>query len=133
MRRRPSHQDPVLIIDDDEDCRIIFSLALRQAGYTVVTAADGEEGLSCAKQQGPALILMDLAMPGISGVEALERLKADPALAAIPVVALTAAATNLDDQSLRDKGFDAVVIKPITPNDLVTLVARYQLARFPAS
>lgn len=125
MPETPSSTQPILIVDDDEDSRIIFALALKNAGYEVITARDGEEGVRCAQLHRPALILMDIAMPVLDGLAALDALNADPECADIPVVALTSAASSHDEEILVDRGFERIVFKPIRPEQLVQLAEGY--------
>ncbi|MEK7193675.1 MAG: response regulator [Patescibacteria group bacterium] len=80
----------ILIVDDEPDFREIFSAKLSSEGFNVDTANDGEEGIQKAKKLRPDLVLMDVQMPGISGVEALIRIKEDPKLEDIPILFLTA-------------------------------------------
>ena len=80
----------VLVADDDEDILQLVSFRLERAGYTVVTAADGQQALAAARQHQPDLAVLDVMMPGLNGYEVTRQLRADPATAAIPVILLTA-------------------------------------------
>src|SRR5690242_21780485 len=80
----------VLLVDDNEDCRIIYGSTLRHAGYTVHTAVDGFECIDMVAAKAPDLILLDIGMPRMSGMEALGELKENPRTTAIPVVAVSA-------------------------------------------
>jgi two-component system cell cycle response regulator DivK len=86
---------------------------LRFHGYRTVEATSGEEGVALAVEHRPALILMDIALPGIDGVEATRRLKAEPLTATIPVVALTASLMQSDRTRFDDAGFEGLIPKPI--------------------
>jgi two-component system, cell cycle response regulator DivK len=112
----------VLIVDDVADNRDLYEEYLVFKGYTVLTAADGEQCLRVIDVHRPDIILLDLRMPGLSGQETLRQIRARPELAAVPVVALTAHA--LDDERRRalSSGFDAFIPKPCLPDDLVSAI-----------
>jgi CheY-like chemotaxis protein len=101
---------------------------LGHAGYRVLEAGDAERGIALARSQRPDIVLMDIQLPGIDGVEALGRLRADPATAGIPVVALTAFAMKDDRERLLAAGFDGYLEKPVSvralPGQVETLIAR---------
>src|SRR5258708_31387744 len=80
----------ILLVEDNEMNRDMLSRRLRRRGYEVLTAVDGESGLAMTRSEAPALVLMDMSLPGIDGWEATRQLKADPATQSIPIVALTA-------------------------------------------
>jgi two-component system cell cycle response regulator DivK len=103
----------VLIIDDNEHERAIFARYLRFVGGTVLEAEDGEAGLRVARSKHPALILLDISMPGLDGWETLARLRADPTMPHVPVIALTA--HYLEPQALEAAGFCGYLQKPIVP------------------
>ena len=103
----------VLLADDNEANRYLAKFALDRAGFRVVTAGDGEEALRQARLHRPDIVLMDVQMPLLDGFEATERLRADPELAAIPVVALTAYVTAEDQVRAREAGCDGHIAKPI--------------------
>src|SRR4051812_4691920 len=105
----------VLLVDDNEDCRIIFGSALRHAGYTVWTAVDGVEGLELAFANSPGLILMDIGMPRMNGLETVGALKGDPRTSGITVVAVSARIGREHFDQLGEAGFTEVVLKPVTP------------------
>lgn len=104
----------VLYIEDDPHVRHLVMTLLTRSGHECLTAADGETGLLLARQHQPALILLDINMPLMDGFETHRRLKADPALQPIPVIALTANVMHGDRQQLLDQGFDGYLAKPIT-------------------
>ena len=112
----------ILLVDDDEDCRHIYQLALEHAGHTVLLARDGIEGLRMAKGEEPDLILMDIAMPHLDGFEALKRLRAFGPTRDLRIVAITAAAAYYDASEFLDKGFDGLLTKPVSPAALVAAV-----------
>jgi len=119
---RDSHT--VLLVEDNEDNRIIYATALRYAGYDVLEAITGTEGVALARQQLPDLILMDISIPEIDGWEATAILKADSATRGIPILAVTAHALPGDRQRSIDAGCDGYLAKPITPAMLIAEVDR---------
>ena len=102
----------ILYIDDTENNRILVSRRLEKKGYRVVTAVSAEEGLALASQELPNLILMDMGMPDVDGWTATRRLKADPGLGKIPVIALTAHAMQGDREKAIAAGCDDYETKP---------------------
>jgi two-component system cell cycle response regulator DivK len=107
----------ILLIEDVEDNRDLV-VQILESEYTVVEARDGQEGLEKARAVRPHLILLDLALPKMDGWETARRLKADPALKAIPIIALTAYAMEGDEARALEAGCDEYVAKPILPKDL---------------
>ena len=103
----------ILLIEDNELNRDMLSRRLRKRGYEVVTAVDGETGIAMAQADAPALILMDVTLPGIDGLEATRRLKAAPQTRHIPIVALTAHTMASDRDSALAVGCDDFDTKPI--------------------
>jgi two-component system cell cycle response regulator DivK len=114
----------ILIVEDNEKNRKLERDLLLYHGYRVLEAISGEEGLRLAQETPPALILMDIQLPGISGIEALTRLRAEPATRAIPVMAVTASAMTHDRQKILDAGFDGYQSKPISVKEFVAAVRR---------
>jgi DNA-binding response OmpR family regulator len=117
-------QDPgtVLIVDDDEDCRVIYSTALRAAGFRVLLASDGEAGVRTAKATHPDVVLMDVVMPRLNGCDAVRALRADRTTQRVPTLAITAAMHKHHRGELEEAGFDAVLLKPVEPKLVVTAV-----------
>lgn len=115
----------ILVIDDHEDNRRILRDLLTSAGYEVIEALTGEAGVAAAQAHTPALILMDIQLPGIDGYEATRRIKADQALRAIPVIAVTSYALSGDDRKAYEAGCDAYVAKPFSPRGLLAKVREY--------
>ncbi len=113
----------ILLIEDVEDNRDLV-VQILESEYTVVEARDGQEGLEKARATQPHLILLDLALPKMDGWEAARRLKADPALKAVPIIALTAFAMEGDEARALEAGCNAYVAKPILPKDLRAHVRR---------
>src|SRR5262245_52645919 len=109
----------VLLVDDNEDCRIIYGSTLRHAGYAVKTAIDGMECLAMAAANQPDLILLDIGMPRMDGMEALEKLRLDPRTTEIPVVAVSARVGKDQHADVLRAGFSEVLLKPITPSEIL--------------
>ena len=103
----------ILLVEDNEMNRDMLSRRLQRRGYEVLTAVDGESGLALTRSDPPALVLMDMSLPGIDGWEATRQIKADPATRAIPVIALTAHAMAGDREQALAAGCDDFDIKPI--------------------
>jgi two-component system cell cycle response regulator DivK len=114
----------VLIVEDNEDNRIIYRTFFEHHGYVVLEACDGEAGVRTAREQRPDIVLMDISMPVLNGLEATKILKADPATAAIPVVALTAHAMAEDRDLAAEAGCDSYVAKPAEPRQVLAEVQR---------
>ena len=112
----------VLIVEDNEANMRLTRLLLVNAGHTTVWAPDAETGLTQAREQQPALILMDIQLPGMDGLAATALLKQDPLTAHIPVIALTAMAMKEDREKTRLAGCDAYVIKPLRYKELYQVI-----------
>jgi two-component system cell cycle response regulator DivK len=115
----------ILVIEDHEDNRRILRDLLTSAGYEPLEAVTGEEGVALAGTHRPDLILMDIQLPGLDGYEATRRIKANPALRHIPVIAVTSYALSGDDVKARAAGCDAYVTKPFSPRALLAKVREY--------
>jgi two-component system cell cycle response regulator DivK len=103
----------------------LFRDVLRASGYCVVEASTGEQAIELAVSHRPALVLMDVQLPGIDGVEALARLRREERTASIPVLALTAQAMHGDRERFLDAGFDGYLSKPVDVVELLRAVAEY--------
>ena len=112
----------ILVVEDTEDNRQILRDLLRMAGYDMVEAHDGAQGVAMAVEHRPDLILMDIQMPVMDGYEATRRIKAIPELKAIPIVAVTSYALSGDEQKTRDAGCDAYIAKPYSPRQMLAKV-----------
>ena len=119
----------ILIVEDNEKNRKLERDVLQFHGYQIIEAVTAEDGLRLAGETPPALVLMDIQLPGMSGIEALAVLRADPALRTIPVIAVTASAMTHDRQKILDAGFDGYQSKPISVKDFVVAVRRTLDAR----
>jgi len=113
----------ILLVEDNEMNRDMLSRRLQRQGYEVVIALDGEEGISKAQTEAPALILMDMSLPGIDGWEATRRLKAGAQTCVIPVIALTAHAMSEDRDKAMQAGCDDFDTKPV---ELTRLLAKIE-------
>jgi two-component system phosphate regulon response regulator PhoB len=118
----------VLVVDDDLDSRFIFVAALEHHGYTVREATDGEFAIKAIELERPDVVILDFAMPKLSGPEVLTRLKADPATSGIPVIACSAVLLLTDVPRLRALGYADVLLKPVDPGALVAAVHRIQVS-----
>lgn len=103
----------ILLVEDDEDTRYIMRLELEQRGYRVIEAKNGEEGVELAQLESADIILMDLSLPGIDGLEATKQIRNDGGLRRVPVVAVTAHQETDFRLGAKESGFDAYVTKPI--------------------
>jgi two-component system cell cycle response regulator DivK len=118
----------VLVIEDNATNMTLTVFLLQSAGHSVLTATDAEAGLTLARDQQPALILMDMQLPGMDGLEATALLKRDAATRAIPVIAVTALAMKGDEERIRAVGCDGYIAKPMHYQEFLTTIAA-QLAR----
>lgn len=114
----------VLLVEDNEDNRIIYATALRHAGYSVLEAITGTDGVRLARDEEPDIILMDISVPELDGWEATAILKADPNTRGIPVIAVTAHALPGDEERSLAAGCDGYLAKPISPARLIGEVDR---------
>jgi two-component system cell cycle response regulator DivK len=115
----------ILVIEDHEENRRLLRDLLTSFGYELIEAVTGEEGLTAAERHVPDLILMDIQLPGIDGYETTRRIKANPALRHIPVIAVTSYALSGDDVKAMEAGCDAYVTKPFDPADLLAKIRGY--------
>ena len=114
----------VLIVEDNDKNMKLARDVLRAKGYETVEAVTGEEGVKLAKEKKPDLVLMDIQLPGINGIEAFRQIRADAATRKIPVVALTASVTPTDRSAITAAGFDAFLGKPINLKEFLETVKR---------
>jgi two-component system, cell cycle response regulator DivK len=112
----------ILIVEDNEKNLKLVRDVLRHTGYQTIEAGTGEDGIRLAKERGPALILMDIQLPGIDGITALGQLRADPTTRAIPVIAVTASAMTQDRKKILAAGFDGYQTKPIRVREFMDVV-----------
>lgn len=115
----------ILVVEDQEDNRQIIRDLLLTTDYEVMEAANGQEALAAVARQLPDPILMDIQLPVMDGYEATRRLKADPALRAIPIIAVTSYALSGDEEKARAAGCDDFVPKPFSPRQLLAKIQKY--------
>ena len=118
----------ILVIEDNPTSMTLAVFLLQSAGHTVLSATDAEAGITMAHDESPNLILMDIQLPGMDGLEAIALLKRDDATRAIPVIALTALAMKGDEERIRVAGCDGYIAKPLRYKELLVTIAT-QLAR----
>jgi two-component system cell cycle response regulator DivK len=112
----------ILYVEDNEVNRKIVRALLRRTSYRLLEAHDGEAGVAAAVAERPDLILMDIQLPKISGIEATRRLRAEPATAATPIIAITSFALSGDEQRAKEAGATAYLAKPYSPFALLALI-----------
>ena len=112
----------ILIVEDNPKNLKLVRDTLQAKGYRTLEAGTGEDGVQLAREQHPALILMDIQLPGISGVEAFRQLRAGPATSAIPVIAVTASVMAQERQKVMAAGFDGFQGKPISVRELLETI-----------
>ena len=112
----------ILVADDETHILHVVSLKLRNAGFNVLTARDGQEALELAQQEQPDLIITDYHMPQLSGLELCQRLKQDPATSGIPAIMLTARGYHLEPYDTQQSGILRMLSKPFSPRQLLTTV-----------
>ncbi len=115
----------VLVVEDHEDNMRIMSDMLSSAGYEVIKAVTGVEGVAMAESHNPDLILMDIMLPGLDGYEATRRIKDNAALRHIPVIAVTSYAMDGEESKAEEAGCDAYFSKPVSPRTLLAKVREY--------
>jgi CheY-like chemotaxis protein len=114
----------ILIVEDNEKNRKLARDVLEVKGYKTIESETAEEGLELAKSQLPALILMDIQLPGMDGITAMKQLKADPQTAKIPIIAITASAMTHNRTTMLAEGFDGYQTKPIGLKEFLAEVQR---------
>jgi two-component system cell cycle response regulator DivK len=115
----------ILVVEDNEKNMKLFRDVLVATGYETVEAASGEAAVALAAERTPDLVLMDIQLPDIDGLEALRRLRADERTAAVPVLALTAQAMQGDRERFLEAGFDGYLSKPINVVELIRTVGEH--------
>lgn len=115
----------ILVVEDHEVNLQLMEEIIKLMGHESIPAKDGMEGIELALNEKPDLILMDIQMPGVSGLEAMKRIKSDPSTSHIPVLALTAMAMKGDEERLLNEGFDDYIGKPIRLHDVMEKVRRW--------
>ena len=115
----------ILVIEDNEDNRRIVRDLFTSAGYELLEAVSGEDGVTLARRERPDLILMDIQLPGFDGYEATRRIKAEPGLAGVPIIVVTSYALSGDDVKAMAAGADGYVSKPFSPRALLAKVREF--------
>jgi DNA-binding response OmpR family regulator len=121
----------VVVADDDADIRDLVAFKLTQAGHAVVAVQDGPSALEAVRTAAPDLVVLDLMMPGLSGLDVCAELRRDPATAALPVIMLTARAQDGDVSTGFSVGADDYVVKPFSPRELLSRVQAVLARRRP--
>ena len=114
----------ILYVEDNEMNRQIVRDLLKRTKYSLIEAQDGEAGVAKALEARPDLILMDIQLPKISGMEAMRRLRAEAAMADTPIIAITSFALSGDEQKAKEAGANAYLAKPYSPRDLLGLIRK---------
>jgi two-component system, cell cycle response regulator DivK len=114
----------ILYVEDNELNRKIVRDLLRRTSYRLLEAEDGEAGIAVACEQRPELILMDIQLPKVSGLDAIRAIRRTPETANTPIIAITSFALSGDDQRAKDAGATAYLAKPFSPFDLLTMIRR---------
>jgi CheY-like chemotaxis protein len=117
----------ILLVEDNPHVMMLFSTALREAGHKVVEADSGEKALLLGSLHAPDLILLDIGLPGMSGMSVASELREHPALAELPIIAVTARRLTLDEMT--EVGIDAAIYKPILPRTFAEEVESWMLRR----
>jgi two-component system cell cycle response regulator DivK len=112
-------QKTILYVEDNEMNRKIVRALLKNTSYRLVEAYDGEAGVAAALAEKPGLILMDVQLPKMSGIDATKKLRADPATAAVPILVITSFALSGDEQKAKEAGATGYIAKPYSPMDLL--------------
>jgi CheY-like chemotaxis protein len=119
----------VLIVDDYPDVLEVWTLYLRAVGFDVAAAADGGSALRLARAETPDIVVLDLQLPDVSGLDVARQLRGDVLTAAVPLIALTGRAMPNEIAEAHDAGFDAVLVKPCEPAQLLQEIHRILAAR----
>jgi two-component system, cell cycle response regulator DivK len=123
----------VLVVEDNPSNLTLATFLLNSAGHTVLTATDAEAGVALARLEQPHLILMDIQLPGMDGLEATALLKAETTTSAIPVIALTALAMKGDEERIRAAGCDGYIAKPLRYQDFLARISDFLPAEAPGA
>ena len=117
----------VLVIEDNAANMRLATFVLESAGHVVLGATDAEAGLAVVRDQQPDLVLMDIQLPGMDGLQAAAQLKADPATRTIPIIALTALAMKGDEERIRAAGCDGYIAKPLAYKNVLAVIDAHLL------
>jgi two-component system cell cycle response regulator DivK len=122
----------ILVVEDNQANMKLATFLLESAGHEVLPATDAESGLTIARTSHPSLILMDIQLPGMDGLQATALLKHDESTRGIPVIALTALAMKGDEERIRAAGCDGYIAKPLAYKEFLAMIATYVGAQSPA-
>lgn len=128
---RPVVKEKILIVEDNPNNMRLLEMILKAKGYPLLMATDGEKALEVAAREKPALIIMDIQLPKMSGLEVTARIRQIPALEHIPIIAVTANAMKGDEEKATRAGCDAYLSKPIDTRQLPVVVAKMLLKQKP--
>jgi CheY-like chemotaxis protein len=120
--KRIMESKTILVADDESHILNVVSLKLRNAGYRVITASDGQEALDMAQMEHPDLLITDYHMPLLSGIELCKRLRNDPSTASVKMIMLTARGYNLEERDTAESGIRRMLSKPFSPRELLATV-----------
>ena len=123
----------ILVVEDNEKNRRLVRDVLTFKGYQVIETERGEDGVRLAKERLPKLVLMDIQLPGINGIEALRQIRADEATRTIPIVAVTASVMDRDRQTIMAAGFDGYQAKPLNVKEFLAAVEAILVRKAPSS
>jgi two-component system cell cycle response regulator DivK len=115
----------VLYVEDNEYNLKMVRQLLARTSYRLIEATDGETGVAAALREAPDLILMDIQLPKLSGLDATRRLRAEPRTAAVPIIVITSFALSGDDQKAKDAGASAYMAKPYSPRELLQMIRKF--------
>ena len=115
----------ILVVEDQADNRQIIRDMLAGTDYEITEAEDGEQALAAVAKDRPDLILMEIQLPSMDGYEAMRRIRTNPALLSIPIIAVTSYAPNEEEQKAREAGCDDFVPKPYSPRELLAKIRQY--------
>ncbi len=121
----PTKNEMILVVEDNPDNLMTMDAILKDESYAIITARDGKEAVRVASEFSPALILMDVQLPGLSGIEATRQIKANPDLSGIPIVAVTAKAMRRDREKILAAGCNDYLSKPIDPSQLIAVIKKW--------
>jgi two-component system, cell cycle response regulator DivK len=124
-KRRRASEKTILIVEDNELNMKLFHDLIQAHGYNILQTKDGMEALKLARQHKPDLILMDIQLPEVSGLEVTKWIKEDDALKAIPIIAVTAFAMKGDEEKIREGGCEAYIAKPISVTNFLKTVQQF--------
>jgi two-component system cell cycle response regulator DivK len=122
---QPAHPKTILVVEDNELNMKLFHDLLEAHGYNILQTRDGMEALKLARQHKPDLILMDIQLPEVSGLEVTKWIKEDDALKAIPIIAVTAFAMKGDEEKIREGGCETYIAKPISVTNFLKTVQQF--------